>query len=93
MSMRTMHICPLLSALSARLDNLDLSARVRLCPNSTKPLKISAKVRNFILSVSIRVYQSRRCWGGHWVECPPLKGVHPGHRHTSNQYLLSGRIG
>jgi len=52
MSMRAMQICPLVSALSAGSDNLDLSAGVRCCNSRIKLLLLINKPRPSTLSGS-----------------------------------------
>ena len=90
MSMRTMHICPDLSAVSAVSDNLDLSAYVRRCLNLITILFLNDKSCYFVLSASVLrdVFGADNGWNG-----PPLKGVHPDHRHMSSQHSLSSWIG
>lgn len=71
MSMRTTQICPVLPALSGRLDNLNMSVRVRSGPFWIKYLLLKSKFRSSTLSASDRrdVVGADSGWNG-----PPLKG-------------------
>ena len=91
MTGRTIHLCLAMSAVSGQEDNLHLSGRVRHCEKVFKYMIYNIKIRLENMSARVRTDLPRRCWGGQWMEWTPLKGVHPGHRHTSSQHSLPRR--
>lgn len=91
MSMRTTQICPVLPALSGRLDNLNMSVRVRSGPFWIKYMLLISKFSSSTLSASDRrdVVGADNGWNGP----PPKGGSIPATATRSAKNLLSGRIG